>query len=376
MKELLETEFYNVEIELIEGVHTNANVDSLALGQVDIGLVENYVPYEQGVNSAFLLYAEVLHVFYKKEYNPRTFQEVVYDKPIYIGREGSPSYNLMMDIFNFYGLDDSRITVSFNIIKSDVIILLSNLLSDHELMGFRDYKLFSFEDIDTYMRGGSSVEGVSLKYPRIDPFVIPQETYGALSPEPIVTLSIDVVMMIRSGMGSVAVTDLTKTMLRNRQKFASIHPSLYDGMQEDFDQSKLNFPLHEGARVFLDRDEPSFLERYAELAGVVFSILIAIVGGVVSLAKWQTQKKKDKVDEFYEELLKVKNTIPRITNIKDGLEEIKSIQRSQNKAFEMLISEELVADDSFRIYMELSKETIAELRGRMRTIKAIEAKKG
>ena len=373
MKRVLEGEF-NVEIKLIEGVHTNANIDSLVLSKVDFALVENYIPYRKGMNSAFSFYSEVLHIFYDKDLDPQSFEELIYDKTVFVGRRGSPTYHMMMDLFNFYGLDQSRINISFNIVRSDVIVLLSTLLSEDELMGFRDFELYSFDDIDTYGMGGSSVEGISLKYPRIDPFVIPTKTYGDLTSEPVVTLSIDVVMMVRSGMGTIAVTDLTKTMLRNRQTFAPIDPLLYHGMREDFDQSKLNFPLHEGARVFLDRDEPSFLERYAELGGVVFSIVIAIVGGLVSLTKWQTQKKKDKVDEFYEELLSVKNAISKITNIKEGLQKIKSVQASQNKAFEMLISEELVANDSFRIYMELSKETISELRGRMRTIKALQDK--
>ncbi len=373
MKRVLEGEF-NVEIKLVEGVHTNANIDSLLQDRVDFALVENYIPYQKGVNSAFSFYSEVLHVFYDKELNPQSFEELIYDKTVFVGRRGSPSYHMMMDLFNFYGLDQSRINISFNIVQCDVIVLLSTLLTEDELMGFRDFKLYSFDDIDTYGMGGSSVEGISLKYPRIDPFVIPRKTYGDFTNEPVVTLSIDVVMMVRSGMGTIAVTDLTKTMLRNRQTFAPIDPLLYRGMKEDFDQSKLNFPLHEGARVFLDRDEPSFLERYAELGGVVFSIVIAIIGGLVSLTKWQTQKKKDKVDEFYEELLAVKNTISKISNIKEGLQKIKAVQASQNKAFEMLISEELVANDSFRIYMELSKETIGELRGRMRTIKALEGK--
>ena len=280
----------------------------------------------------------------------------------------------MMDLFDFYGLDQDRIRINFNILKSDVVVHLATLLDGHDLRGFRDFKLFSFDDMESYSMGGSSVEGISLKYPRIEPFVIPRKTYGSLTPDPIVTLSIDVVMMVRSGMGTVAVTDLTKTMLRNRQIFAPIDPQLYNGLKEDFDRSKLNFPLHEGARIFLDRDEPSFAERYAELGGVILSILLAIVGGVVSLTKWQTQKKKDKVDEFYEQLLEVKNAIPHIRSARDGLSKIKSVQRSQNKAFEMLISEELVADDSFRIYMELSKETITDLRSRIRALKALEAK--
>ena len=374
MKRILENE-YNVEIQLVEGMHTNANLDSMKSGKIDIGLIENYVPYQEGVNSVFSFYSEILHVFYKEEIDPQSFENLVYNNRIFIGRKNSPTYNLMMDLFDFYGVDSRQVSVSFNILDSDVIVLLSTLLTEHELKGFRDFRLFSFDDIAMYGTGGSSVEGISLKYPRIDSFVIPKGTYLDLTDEPIITLTIDVVMMVRSGMGAIAVTDLAKTMLRNRQTFAPIDPMLYSGMREDFDRSKLNFPLHEGARAFLDRDEPGFLERYAELGGVIFSIIIAFIGGIVSLTKWQAQKKKDKVDEFYEQLLKVKNTIPVIKTVKEGLQKIKEIQDSQNNAFEMLISEELIANDSFRIYMELSKETIADLRSRIRLIKSIEAKK-
>ncbi|MEM6829409.1 MAG: TAXI family TRAP transporter solute-binding subunit [Bacteroidota bacterium] len=375
MKHILEDEF-NVDIRLIEGVHTDANLDSLITKKADIGLIENYVPYKEGVNSAFSFYSEVLHIFYKGEEQPNSFKELFYEKKVFIGRKASPTYHLMMDLFDFYGLESEQIQVTFNILEGDVIALLSTLLSEDNLKGFRDYRLYSFDSIEAYSDGGSSVEGISLKYPRVDPFVIPKGTYAAFTPEPVVSLSVDVVMMVRSGMGALAVTDLTKTMLRNRETFAPIDPLLYNGLKEDFDRSKLNFPLHEGARVFLDRDEPSFFERYAELGGVIFSIVIAMIGGIVSLTKWQAQKKKDKVDEFYEELLTVKNAIPKIKEVKEGLKQIKLVQESQNRAFEMLISEELIADDSFRIYMELSKETIAELRSRMRVIKNLEAKKG
>lgn len=48
------------------------------------------------------------------------------------------------------------------------------------------------------------------------------------------------------------------------------------------------------------REEPSSIERYAELGGVLLSIAIASISGLVSLTKWQAQKRKDKVDEFYE----------------------------------------------------------------------------
>ncbi|WP_462254009.1 TAXI family TRAP transporter solute-binding subunit [Ekhidna sp.] len=368
MKDLLESEF-NVEIMLIEGMNTNANLDSLINDQVDIALVENYVNYQDGLNSAFSVYSEVLHVLYKDHVDASSFESLMYSGPLYIGREGSPTYNLMMDLWDYYGLDYSVPVVTFDMQEADVVVELTNLFSKKHLDEYKGFRLFSFDDASN-VSDASTVQGITLKYPRLSPFIIPENSYWSFNEKPIVTLSVDLVMMVRSKMGEVAVNDFTKTMLRNRQIFTSIDPLLFDGMKEDFDQAKLNIPLHEGARIFLDREEPSFIERYAELGGVILSIIIALWSGIVSLTKWQAQKKKDKIDEFYEDLMNIKNGIARIDTVAEGMKRVKRVQLSQNKAFEMLIAEKLVANDSFRIYMELSKETINELRGKMRILKS------
>lgn len=369
MEELLEGSFYNVDIQLIKGKSTNANLDSLSLGSVDIALVENYVNYQPGLNSAFSVYSEVLHIFFQDEIDGSSFESLMYSGPVYIGREESPTYNMMMDLIDFYGLDTSRINVTFAMNQAGVVVELTNLFTIEKLKTYEGYNLFSFDKVEN-LGNASTVEGIALKYPRMSPFVIPQKSYWGYTEDPIVTLAVDLIMVVRSGLLEVTVNDFTKTMLRNRQVFTSIDPLLFDGLREDFNQGILNIPLHEGARTFLDRDEPSFLERYAELGGVILSIVIALFSGIVSLTKWQAQKKKDKIDEFYEDLMNIKNAIPKINQISSAIEKVKSVQASQNKAFEMLIAEKLVANDSFRIYMELSKETINELRGKMRVLKA------
>ena len=372
MEHLLENSFYNVDIQLIKGVNTNANLDSLIAGNVDIALVENYVDYMEGVNSAFSVYSEVLHIFYASNVDGSSFESLIHDNMLYMGRENSPTHNLMMDLFRFYGLDQSRISLTMDPSLADVIVELTNLFSQDRLSNYKGFKLFSFGEVDA-LGDASVVEGISLKYPRMSPFVIPRNAYWDFTAEPIVTLSVDLIMVVRSGMLEVSVNDFARTMLRNRQIFTAIDPLLFNGLREDFDKGILNIPLHEGARIFLDRDEPSFIERYAELGGVILSIVIAVISGIVSLSKWQAQKKKDEIDEFYEDLMNIKNAIRTINTLPDAMRKVKHVQAAQNRAFEMLIAEKLVANESFRIYMELSKETISELRRKMRLLKTKEA---
>ncbi len=364
MELLLESTYFNTDIVLIEGLNTEANLDSLMLGTVDMALVENYIQYRSGINSAFSVYSEILHIFYRSDQEITSFQELVYNRSLNIGIEDSPTYNLMMDLFDFFSIDSSRINITPEEGSEEVKVELTNLLDDERLAQYQGFRLFSFTGSGA---SSSMVEGIALNYPKMSPFMIPLGTYMGFSDQPISTFSVDVVMMVRSSLGEIPVNDLTGTMLRNRQIFTSIDPLLYHGLKEDFDQGKLNIPIHEGARVFLDRDEPSFVERYAEIGGVILSLVIALWSGLVSLTKWQAQKKKDRIDEFYEGLILIKNKVPRLKRVNEISQNIRFVKSEQNRAFELLINEELVANESFRIYMELSKETITELRSKLKS---------
>ncbi|HHP7241918.1 MAG TPA: TAXI family TRAP transporter solute-binding subunit [Cyclobacteriaceae bacterium] len=360
IKEVVEKNL-NYDIELVIGEGSIANLDSLSKGTADITLVESYTPFREGVKSMLLFYPQILHIFHTGDYDPQSFEELVNGKKIYIGEKGSGSHRFMMDLFKFFKLDTANFEISDNAFDNNVFCGFTDILTDDKLIGLNSFKIFSFDKIENFGKG-SIVEAIALKFPQVNPFVIPKRTYHDLTTEPKVTLSSDVVMVCRDGIFEDIIYDITKTIFRDQQEFSSISPSIYLDLSEDFDRSGLTFPLHSGSRIYLDRDEPTFLERYAELGGVLFSILVAVISAFVSLARWQKQKKKDRVDIFYKDLMDIKERIGQIKSVKHGIKEIKKIEESKNTAFKMLINEQLTADDSFRIYMELSKEITHELK--------------
>lgn len=118
------------------------------------------------------------------------------------------------------------------------------------------------------------------------------------------------------------------------------------GVEEKFERKNLSFPLHEGARIYLDRDEPGHFERYAELFGVVFSIILTLVSGLISLSKWQSQKKKDRADIFYKDLIEAKNAIRKITSPKEGLKNydwFRTLKTKLSKCLSMKSSKQMKA---------------------------------
>ncbi len=363
---------HNIEIELVNGAGSFANLDSIAEGVADIALIENFVPFRDDVRTILSFYPKVLHIFYLDDGRPEptSFKELLYDRTVYIGDEGTGAHLFMEDMFEFFDLDKSRITISNNIFtaENEVIIGFTDIVRLKDLATLQGFKLYSLDQLDNYGKG-SIVDAISLRYPQVHPFVIPETSYRDITDKPIVTVASDALLIVKSGLRESFAYDLTRTIFNEKQDFINLSPLIFSGLDENFDRTQISFPLHEGARVFLDRDEPGFFERYAELVGVLFSIIIAIVSALISLSKWQSQKKKDRVDIFYRDLMEMKNA--NFKTSAEGIEKIKGIQESQNKAFDMLINEELEANESFRIYMELSKETIHEIRGRVKVLKSL-----
>ena len=374
MKSILEEEFYNVTIELEEVDQPIEELDRLGSGELDFLLHENYSPYDkEGITSAFLAYPKFLHVFYREaDAEPTSFGELIKGEKIYLEHPNSAEKLILNDLADFYNLTEEDFEITAEMAESDVVIDMSSILTPDYLRRLEGFKLFSFDDVAKFGQG-SQIEGISLKLHRLQPYIIPEGTYGEFTMNAKLSVEIDMVMLANEEIGVVAVNDLIKTVLRHKQSFVSIDPTLFIGLDEQFDRSRLSYPLHDGARAYLDREEPSFFERYAELVGVVFSIMVALVTGLISFSKSRIQRKKDRVDVFYKELMDIKNeSINSVDKVKIRIEQIK---RSQNKAFDMLINEELSANESFRIYMELSKETITELRVKRKMIKMALAKK-
>lgn len=370
IKEVMERN-HNLEIELVPGAGSFANLDSIASGVADIALIENFVPFRDSVRAVLSFYPKVLHIFYFDDGRPEptSFQELLYGRTVYIGEEGSGSHLFMQDMFEFFDLDKRKFNITNNVFDTELVVGFTDIVKLKNLATLTGFKLYSIDQVENFGKG-SIVDAISLRFPQVRPFVIPETSYREITSKPIVTVESDALLVVRSGLRENFVYDLTKTIFNEKQEFINLSPLIFKGLDERFDRTKLSFPLHEGARIFLDRDEPGLFERYAELAGVFFSIAIALVSALVSLSKWQRQKKKDRVDIFYKDLMEIKNS--KVASASAGLEKIKEIQQSQNKAFDMLINEELEANDSFRIYMELSKETIHELRGRVRVLKSLD----
>lgn len=368
-KEVIERKFPNIKVELVIGEGSLANLDSLQQGKADLTIIENHIPFQKNIQSLFPLYAQILHIFYSSDVEIKDFRELIKGRKVYIGAPGSATYGFMKQLFSYFKITEGDYKIAESPFEEGIVICgFTDIIKEENLADLAGYRLFSFGSVSDFGKG-SLAEGISLRHPQVRPFAIPKNTYQELTIDPVMTIASDAILVARGDLNQSLVHDITKTIFRDQQEFFDISPLIYVDLKENFEREKLNFPLHEGARVYLDRDEPSFIERYAEVIALSFSLLIGLYSAIKSLSRWNAQRKKDRVDIFYHDLMKVKNEIDDIQDFNEAIKQIKVIKQGQNKAFKMLIDEELKADESFRIYMELSKETINELYLRAKRLK-------
>ncbi len=366
IQEILESEL-NLEVETVIGEGSLKDIENIKRDEAHLALVENHIGFQKGVKSITPIYPQILHLFYKAEHEKTDLEDVLYGKRVFAGHSGDGSHLFALQLFNYFHIDATKFELTENPFSADVLIGFTDIISDEDLAGLQDYRLFSFDHANKFGHG-SKVEGLAMKYPKVRPMLVPENIYLKLTQKPFLTVASDVVLVTNESLDNQLAYDITKAIFRNLQEFNHISPLISQDLNEDFKRSSLSFPLHNGARVYLDRDEPSFVERYAEVFGVIFSVLLALVSAIYSFGRWAHQRKKDRVDVFYQDLMKIKRITNRLSSKEHAIHLIKRIKQDQEKAFDMLVNEKLEANESFRIYMELSKETLKELQLKLKAL--------
>lgn len=361
-------------LQVIRGVGSMANLDSLESGLADFGIVDNYARFSDRVYTVVPLYPQILHILFRHEKHPASLQELFKLGKIFAGTPESGTYRFVHELMNDLGIDGSSCTFVdvYDFFEADVIFSFTDLLTLEELQDLAGYRLFSIDEV-TKLGQGSVVEGICARHPQLEPYIISRDQYGSFTKTSILTVKVDAVFVCRSNIDSKFVYNVIKILAENSQELKKINPLLYK-FSGEFNPSTQNFVIHQGTRDFLNRHEPSFFERYAELLGVVVTILVALASSLFTIAKWQQNKKKNKVDVYYQKLMTIRKQARESTS-HQNLDELKAqLQAMQEETVDLVTREKLAADESFLIYLNLFKIVDDELRLRLLNLSANQTK--
>ena len=131
---------------------------------------------------------------------------------------------------------------------------------------------------------------------------------------------------------------------------------MYSCISEEFNKSALLFPLHEGTRSYLLREQPTILERYADVIALLFSIGALIYALFQAIKANINQRKKDRVDIYFLEFLGI-----RSEGAKNVEHQMERLQELHNKALVQMTTEKLEKGD-FHILSRLIQQELSLLR--------------
>lgn len=343
-------------------------LDALEAGYADLAFTSNAQSYRQGITTVMPMYPTVLHILYRRGHPAGSAEDLLRGATVNAGPVGSASRQLLTEILGSLDIGADEVEFVDKIDTLPDVNLVYIPISPQRIRGLLEqegvageYRFLSFGSPEDVGRG-SEIDRAVLLNPRLSPFVIPVGIYGDLPEEPVLTLAVDKLLVSRPDVDEAVVYDLIGEIRRLQPALAATRPLLFQSLSREFDASGSTFVLHPGAQAFTHRDEPTFYERYSGVAEVLVTLVIGLVSGGYAVVQIYHRRRKNRIDGFYTEVMAVRDSISDRSSAAERAVAVEQVRKLQNEAFDMLIREKLAADESFRIFVTLSNDIIAQLK--------------
>ena len=333
---------------------------ALAAGRADLAIVENSAGFRYPtVRTVAPLYPSVLHVGIRPDKRAETLAQVLRGATVYAGDEETPARQLLERMKSLYGWRG----VEFSYVDSlesrpDVVFVFAPLTPRAAplLDGYELFSLGSAEDVGD----GSAADGLALVAPFLRSFVIPEGTYGPLTPTAIATVALDTLLVAREDTPIVVIYEVIHLMELMGPLLAAQRPDLEIDELETFELSHVTFPVHPGTMAFRARNDPGFAERAGTIFDVAVTIGVALFTALFALLRFARGRRKGRIDKFYSAALEIRAKLAQEASPERRREFVTELRELLAEAFSLLMKEKLAADDSFRILQALIYDIVRE----------------
>ena len=352
----------NVSVELLAKDDREKVVAAVLGGEADLGILEEPTGRVAGLTTVVPLYPSILHVLYRKDRSANSFPELIRGQQVYAGPVGGTAWRFLGQLAVDYRIEPDEYTILADpwLVEPDVYFILGGMLSRDSLAKMGGYQMFSFGEAGQ-LGFGTKAEGLALKYSNIRPFILPESLYGELNPAPVLTLAKRTVLVGRDDLDPNLAYLIARELIENAHELASEYQLVMSELRDDLDPAMLALPLHRGARLYLNKDEPGFLERYAEVVGVGLTILAALGSGFLAMLRMNKARRKDRIDVFYRRVLAIRHELDDSNNINNYNKLTDKLKAIQDDVFQLLIAERLNVDESLTLFLDLSNRVLGEI---------------
>ncbi len=341
-----------IRLERIAAEPGESSMEALLSGKADLALVSNSTPFTAGIRAVLPAYEGVLHVLVREGVTKEDVILSLRNMHIYVANNSRAGREVVRVLAERQGLEPGDYAVESTFVPgtTDVIIYFGPVDPSYTTWFRPGYR---------FLEGSATArDNIPYVLPRMRAVVIPANTYSLPGNEvPIYTISVMTLMVTRKDLPEQLIYELTRALIEQKPRFTAIAPSVFSSITDKFDPLDLAFPLHTGARRYLERDEPSLLERYAETINMLVYVSFLVLTGCIGVIRWRAHRKRDRIDSFYTRTLLLRKQAIG-SNHADLIDKLDALEE---EAITSLIEGKLAANESFRIFTELLTRTRSEL---------------
>lgn len=337
-KKLLEEE--NVKVNIIKTSGSIENIKLLNEYKADIAFVQNGTIKENNksdLEALASIYYEPLWLFYKKQKNDINYVRDLKTKNINIGKDGSGTKDLSLEILKINGIDSSNtklLTLSSNeakesLIKGEIdamfLVTKANSKIIKELMQNEDIKLLSFKRAIAYSKKFTYINPITLYEGTVDIYNnMPSEDKKLLATTATLVAHHDFSNeLIRILLKKVKEVHNNKTLLNEQNAFPNM-----SNMDLLANEEALRYFTY--GDTFLEKVFPywiaSNIDRLKILLIPLLTLMIPLFKGVFPLYRWSI---RSKIYRWYDEVQELDLSLDGCSKeeLKGKLEELEELKR-------------------------------------------------
>ena len=387
MAKLIEQEAPHIKVEVVESDGSAENSRRISSGECQLAIIQNDTPGDDTLRTLVPLQNGALHFIARKKEGIKSLGDLE-GKRIGIGLETSGSHRLVAELLRHFEVDLSKVeqrpltihdaVEQINKGEIDAMLMMIGLKTEvvDDLVSRGEVE---FVPIGRHAGPGSVIEGFRLTNPFVEPWLIPRYSYAmphgdleGVPNEAVPTLAVRSVLVAHRDVPSPVAREITQLVIENRNRLTQMHRDV-SLLEAAPDSSTFQFPLHRGATQYYNRNEPGFLVRYAEVIGLILSVVFTIYGLFKTGRKWFPQRQKDRIDAYYSQLNRLLNQMLKPMTLEEVEAVALKLQQIRSTALDLLSRERLIPDESFRIFQTLLAEAGAQVRSKRMEVKAEES---
>ena len=359
---------------------TGGSVDNMELIErgadgADLAFVQSDTPPSTNARLVASLYNEVLHILVSKldADEIRTIHDLR-GKRVSLGPVGSGTRQLSQRVLEHFGVEVGEdvallpAEAAAGLIEGsvDAAFILNSIPSRivTELAEKDAIRFLSLGDAQLY---GNEADALALVFPSIRGTTIPKSTYVRLPRQPVRTIEVSAMLIARRGLDLNLVRTVAATVFENRSGDRGLEGNdlvVAGRIREDYRPSTVAIPYHRGAIAYYHREEPAFFVEYAEAISLGLTLLVGLYSGSIAFREWMRRRMKNRIDAY---LLQVEEqtaelgtlSLEKLTEHRDALDDIR------HRAFSDLVSERLLADESFTIFQNHLRDEFTAIEARI-----------